>query len=200
MMHSSHLYPSLSMWNSTAFPSANSQLSTAMCQPSLTPNSGTTSPPTRSYEETTSTGNLANNGSMSPEHQAPYGYPPTPPKEVKAEDTYFSSTGSAISGALTTTPIGENYMATHAKRPEQGSDTYSLPSPTSTATPTTTPTSSSYDMTPYGTFCNFSGIKKSASKGKPSNAATGTFLFCFVLFTSFLIIFFIAFQQCIILF
>merc|ERR1712223_721964 len=118
MMHSSHhsLYPSLSVWNPT-FPSANSQLSSAMCQPSLTPNSGTTSPPTRSYEETTSTGNVANNGSMSPEHQAPYGYPPTPPKDIKAEDTYFS--GSAISGALTTTSIGENYMAAHAKRPEQ---------------------------------------------------------------------------------
>merc|ERR1712223_1774140 len=172
MMHSSHhsLYPSLSVWNPT-FPSANSQLSSAMCQPSLTPNSGTTSPPTRSYEETTSTGNVANNGSMSPEHQAPYGYPPTPPKDIKAEDTYFS--GSAISGALTTTSMGENYMAAHAKRPEQGSDTYSLPSPTSTATPTTTPTSSAYDMTPYhGTFCNFSGIKKSASKSKHSNAAT----------------------------
>ena len=170
--------------------SNNSQLSSTMFQPSLTPTStGTASPPvSRNYqEENAHLGVASNAGSLSPDHHAHYGYPPTPPKEVKAEENSYLFSSSALSGGAALNPM-ENYMtATHSKRPEQGSDTYSLPSPTSTATPTTTPTSgsSAYEMAPFGhsgTFCNFSGIKKqSASKSKNSNAAAaGTFIFLFI--------------------
>ena len=199
MMPSAHhsFYPSLSMWHNSAFPqvsapisapvsASNSQLTPSMFQPSLTPTStGTASPPvSRSYEETSSTpvGVATSNGSLSPDSHAHYGYPPTPPKEVKAEESYFGS--SALSGHTM-----ENYMPSHPlKRPEPGSDTYSLPSPTSSATPTSgTPTSatSSYDMaTPFhnGGFCNFSGIKKPASKSKNSNAAAGMFISFYFVF------------------
>jgi len=204
MMPSTHhsFYPSLSMWHNSAFPqvpstappasnykleasnykleaSNTSQLSSTMFQPSLTPTStGTASPPvSRNYQEETASsahvGVASNAGSLSPDHHAHYGYPPTPPKEVKAEENSYLFSSSALSGGALN-PM-ENYMtASHAKRPEQGSDTYSLPSPTSTATPTTTPTSA-YEMAPFGhsgTFCNFSGIKKQpASKSKNSNAA-----------------------------
>ena len=216
MMPSTHhsFYPSLSMWHNSAFPqvpstaspasnykleatnykleaSNTSQLSSTMFQPSLTPTStGTASPPaSRNYQEETASsahvGVASNASSLSPDHHAHYGYPPTPPKEVKAEENSYLFSSSALSGSALN-PM-ENYMtASHAKRPEQGSDTYSLPSPTSTATPTTTPTSgsSAYEMAPFGhsgTFCNFSGIKKqSASKSKNSNAAAaGTFIFLF---------------------
>ena len=184
-------YPYLSTWHNSAFPTpapastsplsatTNSQLTPSMFQPALTPTSGSSSPPaSRNYEEPSNTVGVATNGSVSPDHHAHYGYPPTPPKDIKAEENYYSTSG--LSGSMS---ITENYLtAGHTiKRPEQGSDTYSLPSPSSTATPTATPTSSaSYEMTPFsGAFSNFSGIKKSASKSKNSNAATGMFYFRF---------------------
>ena len=129
----SHLY---SMW-SNSFSTAQA---TAAPSSALTPTpSSASSPPTnRSYEPSTT-----------PEHthQSNYGYPPTPPKEVKAEESYFNGASSSLGGL----GAAESY-----NRHEQGSDTYSLPSPS--ATPT------SYDGM-YGAFA-----KNSGSKNKNPNA------------------------------
>ena len=70
------------MWN------FNQQQQSSVQPSALTPTSSSASPPhQRAYENST------------PENQIPqnYGYPPTPPKEVKAEENYFSG-NSGISG------------------------------------------------------------------------------------------------------
>lgn len=140
VMAASHpsFYPSLhSMWSN----SFSAQNSASAAAPALTPTSSSASPPTsRPYEIT--------DGNASPEHQmtSSYGYPPTPPKEVKAEDNYFS--GSGVSGG-------------------QASDTYSLPSPSAT------PTSSSYDM--YASYAASSIMKKGACPSKNKNPNAGRF-------------------------
>lgn len=102
-------------------------------------------------------------GNSSPEPtMGTYGYPPTPPKDVKAEENscYFSG-GSAISGGTTSSvdPLSLNHhLYSTTKRPE-GSENYSasIPSPASSATP------SVYDIaTPlYGGYTE--GLKKAAT-------------------------------------
>ena len=147
-----------SLWTSTFSnpPTTNpSSISPTMTSTSTLPSS--TSPPiSKGYETAVPT---TSTGSISPDPHMQYGYPPTPPKEVKAEESYFSGT-SGSSGLFST--------ADHVpKRPEQGSDTYSLPSPASSATP------SIYDSaTPL--YAGYSAELKKSSKSSGKNSVNGT--------------------------
>ena len=135
MMNPSTFYSPLhSMWAAGA--------GTFASAPAITPTSSTSapSPPTsRDYET----------GNASPDN---YGYPPTPPKEVKVEESYPNS--SAISG-------GEMYKS----RPE-GSQSYtSSTSPTfQSSSDLSSPFYGSYSTTGISSFEKSS--LKSSSKSK----------------------------------
>ena len=146
MMNPSTFYSPLhSMWAAGAG-------TFAAAAPAITPTSSTSapSPPTsRDYEVA---------GNASPDN---YGYPPTPPKEVKVEESSYPNSSSAIS-------VGEMYKS----RPE-GSQSY-----TSSTSPSTFQSSSDLSSPFYGSYSTTgivssfekSSLKSSSSKGKHNHS------------------------------
>ena len=96
-----------SMWNNS-FPSNTTSAA------SMTPTSSTTSAPSppvsRSYEA----------ASSSPEPA--YGYPPTPPKEVKAEESYPYSSG--LGGSASLEPFAKSDSSSFSYQNDLGSPLY----------------------------------------------------------------------------
>ena len=96
-----------SMWNNS-FPSNTTSAA------SMTPTSSTTSAPSppvsRSYEA----------ASSSPEPA--YGYPPTPPKEVKAEESYPYSSG--LGGSASLEPFAKSDSSSLSYQNDLGSPLY----------------------------------------------------------------------------